>query len=152
MTAIGIGAVMLATRKGTRRHRLLGRVFLGCMLIVNVAALAIYNIDGGWTVFHWLAVASLALLAGGMIPLWLRRPQGNWMVLHSSLMTGAYIGLVTAGIAQVAGYLTAAQGSWGVWPAIVVVFAVGGMLSARYIPQTVENSAGRGATSHPSSR
>ena len=111
---------MLMTRKGTRRHRLLVRVFLICMLVVNGAALVIYNIDGGWTAFHWLAIASLTLLAGGMIPRWLHRPRHHRIVLHSSFMSGAYIGLVTAGVAQITGRMTAAYGSWGIWSTLPV--------------------------------
>ncbi|MCB1120188.1 MAG: DUF2306 domain-containing protein [Verrucomicrobiae bacterium] len=100
LAALLFGTWIIFTRKGTRRHRFLGRGYFWSMLIVNITALAIYELLQGFGPFHWLALISLVTLIAGYIPLMLKRP--NWMRVHAYFMVGSYIGLVAATSAEIA--------------------------------------------------
>lgn len=56
LLAIATGAVVVLRPKGTKFHRTVGRVYLAAMLAVNVSALAIYELFGGFGPFHAAAV------------------------------------------------------------------------------------------------
>jgi hypothetical protein len=48
------------------------------MLAVNGAALTIYELTGGFGIFHGLAVVSLVTLSAGFAAAALQRPRGRW--------------------------------------------------------------------------
>ena len=57
LAALALGAAVALARKGTRSHRWLGRAYLAAMLLLNFSALTIYDLFGGFGVFHWMALA-----------------------------------------------------------------------------------------------
>lgn len=131
ISALIFGLCVLFTRKGTRIHKQLGYAYFFNMLGMNISALFIYRLTGGFGPFHASALASLLTLIAGFIPAFLRLPHGRWLELHYELMNWSYVGLVAAGVSEAATRLPAAP----FWPAVVVgsaiVFMVGGLLIAR---------------------
>ncbi|MCU0896587.1 MAG: DUF2306 domain-containing protein [Burkholderiales bacterium] len=63
IAALGIGATLLARRKGSAAHRILGRIWAVTMLAV---ALSAFFIGNGFSWLHALALAALAGLAGAV--------------------------------------------------------------------------------------
>lgn len=94
LLAIVIGAIVILTKKGTRRHKWIGRCYVGMMLAVNLTAFLIYELFGGFGLFHWMALISLLTV---LIGYWAsRRRLPGWKVWHAYFMSGSYVGLVAA--------------------------------------------------------
>ena len=97
--ALVIGGLVLWRRKGTRAHKLLGRVWVGAMVAVALSSFWIFELrDGaGPSWIHLLSVWTLVSLA---LAVWFIR-RGN-VRAHQGLMVGTFVGLVAAGIAAMA--------------------------------------------------
>ena len=94
MLAVAIGALVILTKKGTRRHKWLGRSYVGMLLAVNLSAFMIYELFGGFGLFHWMALFSLVTVLVGYLASRIRSP--GWKVRHAYFMSGSYVGLVSA--------------------------------------------------------
>jgi uncharacterized membrane protein len=92
-----MGYLSLVLSKESKWHRLLGRVFVPCLVVLNVSALAIKV--HGFTFFHYLAIASLIIALFGMIPLMLERTQRS-MHLHITCMYGSIVAVFTGGVTE----------------------------------------------------
>src|SRR3954463_2202984 len=94
LTAVGIGVLVLARRKGTSSHKLLGRIWVALMATVALSSFWIFEIrDGaGPSLIHLLSVWTLVSLI--LAVYYIRR--GN-VRAHRGFMIGTFIGLVTAG-------------------------------------------------------
>ncbi len=99
--ALVAGTAVLLMRKGTRWHRTLGHIFLTSMIALNIISFYMYGLFGRFGPFHWMAVASLITLLAGMVPVLTRRPKGRWLELHGACISGAYVGLIAATVAEV---------------------------------------------------
>lgn len=88
VAAMAAGAVALCTRKGSARHRRCGRWYVRTMIAAQLTALLIYG-DGGFGIFHWLAVVALllVLLAAFAAP---RQARLAWSIAHVSGMVWSY--------------------------------------------------------------
>lgn len=130
VSALSIGAFILAARKGTRKHRVLGSAYLGTMILVNVAALSIFEDSVGPGIFHYLASVSIATITLGylsvLIARWLQRPP----VVHAYLMLWSYAGLTAAGTGQAAAILELNVGASVL--ATLIVFGIA--IHSRNIP------------------
>ncbi len=104
VTAIVVGAIVLRGRKGSGRHRRSGYLYLGAMVYLNLAALAI-DTKGVIGPFHVLAFVSLANLAAAYTVLLVGRAGRARTEAHGVLMMWSYAGFVTAGIGQAAARL-----------------------------------------------
>lgn len=94
------GALVIAFRKGTRTHKKLGYGFFGCMILMNITALFTHSIYS-FGPFHWMAIASLALVTCGILaPLCFRRHPG-WRRVHYDLMLWSYVGLIAAFFSEI---------------------------------------------------
>ncbi|HXG70526.1 MAG TPA: DUF2306 domain-containing protein [Gemmatimonadaceae bacterium] len=102
VSAIISGAIVLFANKGTVFHRWMGRVYVVGMLGLNVTALMIYRLFGVFGPFHVLALLSLGFIAAGIIPVWTRRPKDRWLQRHYRFITGSYLGLIAALVAEIA--------------------------------------------------
>lgn len=103
LTAIIIGAVVLLRRKGTISHRVLGTIYVICLMITNITALTMYEIDGRMTLFHWFAILSLATFTPGYIAILVYKFRRTpfWLELHRQFIAWSYYGLCAAGVWQV---------------------------------------------------
>lgn len=95
LIALITGAVVLIIPKGTKAHIRWGYVYFYAMLGLNATALTIYNLFGGWGIFHYAAVVSLASITLGMVPV-LRRKSKGWLYRHFSFMYWSVMGLYAA--------------------------------------------------------
>ena len=131
VSALIFGMCVLLTRKGTRLHKQWGYAYFINMLGLNISALFIYQLSGHFGPFHGAALASLLTLLAGFIPAYLRLPHGRWLEFHYEFMNWSYVGLIAAGVSEVATRLPSAP----FWPAVVasmfVVFLSGGILISR---------------------
>ena len=135
--ALGAGLAVWLTRKGTRRHRRLGQVYGVTMLLLNAAALLLYQETGQWGAFHWLALISLATLAAGLLPLLLGQRGAAVVGRHAYFMGWSYVGLVAAGVAQLAADRLPLPAWLAVSLASGLVIAVGAWLVHGLTPRTL---------------
>ncbi|REJ05719.1 DUF2306 domain-containing protein [Microbacterium bovistercoris] len=87
-----IGPVQFLRRRKDARHRLLGRVFGIMMYFVCLSGMFIYSLDGGFTLFHFLAIFTFTTTTIGIIAIRHRNVH-----LHRGMMIGSWAGTVTAG-------------------------------------------------------
>jgi uncharacterized membrane protein len=119
LLALVLGAAVLWIKpKGTRRHRQLGYAWVACMLFLNISALTIYRLFGGFGPFHAAAIISLSTIIPAF---WcarqarasrLRRDlkaRARWLEKHYYLMTFSYVGLVAAAVSETATRLPATR-------------------------------------------
>jgi uncharacterized membrane protein len=98
--ALAGGLLNIATRKGTRLHRLVGNAFTITLVIVCVSALGIYKMHRFWFP-HWDALATLALLAVGWSSARYKWPRRGWIYLHLTTMLLSYYMLIGGGVNEV---------------------------------------------------
>jgi uncharacterized membrane protein len=96
VVALGTGTYSLLTRKGTRRHYYLGRVYVGSMLLVLVTAFCIYTLFGRFGIVHWGAVGSAVALLVGTGSVALRSAVPGWRQWHYLGMGTSVISLYAA--------------------------------------------------------
>jgi uncharacterized membrane protein len=92
LAAVIVGATMLMFRKGTPLHRISGRVWLLLMAITALASFGIRH-NGSFSWIHLLSLMTLYSLFQAV-----RSIRGRDIVSHRRFVTGAYAGLVIAGL------------------------------------------------------
>jgi len=99
LTAVGIGVLVLARRKGTPSHKLLGRLWVALMAAVALSSFWIFEIrhGAGPSPIHLLSAWTLVSLG---LAVWFIR-RGN-VRAHRGFMIGTFIGLAAAGIGALA--------------------------------------------------
>lgn len=142
IAALTLGALVFSQRKGGVRHRLLGYLYVGALLLVNLSALLVYEESSGLGPFHILALISLATLSGGFIPALLRRPGDSWLEVHAYFMSWSYVGLVAAGAAQMSTKLVGSGMLQVVLPTVLIVL-VGALLIHSRVPEILSGLAPR---------
>ncbi len=140
IVALAAGLVVVLRRKGTRFHRWCGRVYAAAMLAVNVSALSIYDLFGGFGPFHVFALISLATVALGVITAVRRRPRDGWVEAHAYWMTWSYVGLVAAAVSETATRYLDFDFGLTVGLATAVVVGTGALLINRNVPRLVGRS------------
>jgi uncharacterized membrane protein len=142
VASLVLGAMVFFQQKGGARHRLLGYLYAGALLLVNLSALSVYEESSGPGPFHILALVSLATLSGGFIPAFRRRPRDSWLEVHAYFMSWSFVGLVAAGAAQMATKL-AGPGVLQVATPTALVVLVGALLIHRRVPRILSGFAGQ---------
>jgi len=97
--ALIAGTVILAIRKGTRKHKSWGYVYVGSMVTLLVTSFMLYELFDGFGVFHVASIISSITLFMGMWPVVKRR--GNWVVHHLAWMYWSVMGLYAAFASEV---------------------------------------------------
>lgn len=92
LPALALGAVVLARRKGDRRHRLLGRVWMATMIVTAITSFWIRGPSGGLSGIHLFSIGTLIA-----IPVALWRIRQRDVQAHQQIMVSLYIGLIVAG-------------------------------------------------------
>ena len=142
LLALLLGAVQLATRKGTPLHRVRGGLYIVLMCGVNGLALAIYEESGRVGPFHVLAVLSLVTLG---VALQASVPRGDRHFRthqHAFWMAGSYVGLVAAGLFQLATHPGPIPQSAALSAATVLTIVVAASLFLRVVPRELASSHG----------
>lgn len=136
LAAVGVGTVMVILDKGTRPHRLVGRLFAALLVGVNGTAFLLYDLLGTWGPFHWLALVSLATLGVGVTVAWLQRPT-HWLEMHGRFMSWAYAGLLAAFASEVGVRLPGVGFLPGVIVPSALVIAAAAVLIQVQVPRIV---------------
>lgn len=98
--ALITGTLVLLLKKGTDIHKRIGYLYSLSMVVLLITAFMIYNLFGGWGIFHWAAVVSSLTLAAGMIPMILKKPRKQYVSLHLNFMYWSVMGLYGAFFAE----------------------------------------------------
>ena len=96
MGAFVVGAVQLASPKGTLPHRIVGSIWVLLMLVVSISAFFIHELRiwGPWSPIHLLAIFTLV-----MLPIAVWRAHKHEVERHRRAMLGLFFGaLVIAGL------------------------------------------------------
>lgn len=96
LLAMLFGMVVIFNKKGTKLHIRFGYAYTVAMLVLNVTAFMIYKLFGTFGPFHIAALISTASLLGGIIPVYLKKPENGWLYLHYEFMNWSIIGLYAA--------------------------------------------------------
>ncbi len=99
--ALIAGTLVLIMRKGSKRHKQFGYVYVISMAILFVTAFMIYRLFKGWGIFHYATVFSLTTVLLGMIPIWTKKPANKWKSFHFRFMYWSVVGLYAAFAAEV---------------------------------------------------
>ncbi|WP_341894545.1 DUF2306 domain-containing protein [Ferrovibrio terrae] len=92
--ALLLGIMMLARRKGTLSHRLLGWIWVGLMLTAAISSFWITGMRDGYSPIHGLSVLVLVL-----VPLAVLAIRRGKVTRHRMAMTGLFFGaLVIPGL------------------------------------------------------
>ena len=99
LPALLLGALQLATPKGTRLHKALGWLWVVSMAAAAVSSFWILGLNkaGGFSIVHLLSAWTLVSLACAIA--FIRR--GN-VRAHKGFMIGTFLGLVGAGLGALA--------------------------------------------------
>ena len=93
LPAVPLGLWILLRTKGTREHKLLGRVWGVLMLVTALDTLLIRDLSGSLNPIHIFSVVTLV-----SIPLGVWRIRRGDLKGHRQAMIGPYLGLVVAGL------------------------------------------------------
>jgi uncharacterized membrane protein len=99
VTATLSGAIVLARRKGDVLHTRLGKLFIACMVLVNITAFALWP-KYGFTFFQPLALWNLVWVLLGYYYA-TKKPNKNWLINHYYFMSYAYVGVLAAALARI---------------------------------------------------
>lgn len=94
LLAIALGLVVLVSRKGTSRHRFMGRIWAGLMVFVSLTS---FGIGETFSIIHALSIWVIFGMAMAFIGI--RHIKGRrGLRIHSAFMIGNYIGLWGAAV------------------------------------------------------
>jgi uncharacterized membrane protein len=96
IASLVFGAGVFSLSKGTDLHRAVGALYVFSMFGLNMTALLIYRLFGGFDVFHVLSLINLATVLTGFGTALLQRPRKNWLKCHYYFMGWSYVGLLAA--------------------------------------------------------
>lgn len=91
--ALFLGAFVLTMRKGTAMHKLLGRIWATLMMVTAISSFWLQAFIGGIGPIHVFSVITIV-----SIPYAIWKIRIGDRIAHEQAMTGAYIGLVVAGL------------------------------------------------------
>ncbi len=95
-----VGLSIFLRPKAGRLHRTLGYVYSAAMLTMIVTAFSMYQLTGSVNLLHIFALISSIQLSRGLYHAIARKPKGGWLVIHYDWMSGSYIGLCAAFVAE----------------------------------------------------
>jgi uncharacterized membrane protein len=90
------GAIIFLRPKGTRAHAWLGWTYAATMAVVNVTALCIYRLTGGFNLFHALSIVILVMVVIGLAQVARRSRPRRWLWRHYQYMCWSFVGLLAA--------------------------------------------------------
>jgi uncharacterized membrane protein len=135
LLALVTGSYILATPKGTRAHRQVGRVYVGSMAVLLLTAFRIYFLFGRFGIVHWGAVGSVGALLVGIGAIALRRVVRAWLRWHYLGMGASVLGLYAAFLVESTyRFFPAAYFWWSTLGLATLVLAAGSLLLHRHYP------------------
>lgn len=147
--ALALGLTVLVRRKGGSWHVALGRIYLAVMLTVNLPVVFLYGATGRPGPFHVLAVISVLTTSLGWWCLHGRRRDSRGLQAHASFMTWSWIGVATAGLAQLANQQWPEQSPGPVLLVVALATAIGLVCVPRYVSRQLRRRAPDHAVAPP---
>ena len=130
LVSLVVGSLVLFLAKGTTTHRALGTTLVLCLFGLNLTALLIYRVFGGFGPFHALSVLNLIILLAGFASAVVKWPRTRWLRNHYYLMGWAYVGLLTATGAEIMVRVPGVPWMWAVVaPSLLIPIAGGAYVS-----------------------
>ena len=126
--SLTFGIVVFSLPKGTNAHRAAGALYVLSMFGLNVTALVIYRVFGGFGAFHVLSLINLALLLAGFGAVLLQRPHKTWLNYHYYFISWSYVGLVAATATEITVRLVKWPLAFAVVAPTIAVTMLGGFL------------------------
>ena len=94
LVAFFVSFFVFYNQKGTGLHKILGRIFGSSMLISAISSFFIRS-NGNFSWIHILSILTIYWLGRAI---WATRVKPkNWMYIHASNMSNAFIGIIIAG-------------------------------------------------------
>lgn len=100
LVALALGTANLVQRKGTRLHRRIGHWFLSTTLLVCATSLGIYR-QHRFFFPHWLAIATIVLVALAYGFAHFHRPRRIWLRGHITSTVLSFYMLIGGGVNEV---------------------------------------------------
>jgi uncharacterized membrane protein len=94
LVALALTPAMALMRKGTPRHKAIGWVWVGAMVVTSLTALAIPSAFNGW---RFSPIHALSLVTLFSLTMSIRARRAGNIPKHRGYMIGAAMGLVIAG-------------------------------------------------------
>ncbi|QKZ13321.1 hypothetical protein [Spirosoma sp. KUDC1026] len=142
LLAMTTGTYILFTRKGTARHRFVGRIYIVSMVLLLVTAFQIYYLFGRFGIIHWGAVGSVSTLLMGVGVIGLRAHFSSWLQWHYLGMGASVTGLYAAFVVESTYRLFQPAYFWWITlGAANAVFAIGAFLLYRHYPDWASQTA-----------
>lgn len=135
--ALASGLLVALSKKGTLFHARMGWVYVVSMVGVNVTALCIYRLLGHLGPFHVAAVLSLITIVVGLVAAVRKAPRPRWIEMHAFWMSGSYVGLCAAAVAEVATRTGWLPFWWSVAVASAIVIGAGFMIIGARVPAAI---------------
>ena len=98
LLALGLGTVNLILAKGTRRHRVVGAVWIAAMLCVTLSSFWIRELNSG--ALSWIHGLTVWTLLGMCVAVWAIRT--GRVAVHAGFMVGTMVGGFVAGAVALA--------------------------------------------------
>ncbi len=90
------GTWVLATKKGTKKHRKIGMVYVVSMGMQLLTSFLTYELFGRFGMFHWMSLLATITLLCGILPLWFKKPRYTYRYWHLNFMYWSVISLYMA--------------------------------------------------------
>jgi uncharacterized membrane protein len=102
LVALISGGAIFLMKKGNRRHRVAGYIYVLSMGTTNMSALLIYDLTKSFNLFHFFALFSLAVLAAAWWGVWkyTKTRQKKHIAMHANMMAWSWFALIMAAIAE----------------------------------------------------
>jgi uncharacterized membrane protein len=98
--ALAAGLAVVVLQKGTRTHRLIGRLYALAMYALCLSSFAIpaalLPLVGDYGIFHLFALFGTVHLTIGLAPILWRGSVRNWYTHHLYFMLWSFVGLIMA--------------------------------------------------------
>lgn len=98
--ALVFGTWVLYAKKGSKRHKQMGYAYTVCMLVLLATSFFMYNLFGGFGIFHVFSIISFTTLLAGMAPILRKKPK-SYISLHYNFMYWSVIGLYSAFLSEI---------------------------------------------------
>lgn len=122
------GVIVFLNPKGTEKHKLVGYIYAVGMIVLNVTAIPLQNMFGGFGWFHLFLLLSLPYVVSGMyFPLFGRKHK-NWTLWHFKFMSYSFIGLLAAFVAEVIIRVPLAMGVSNLNQYVAAIFLFAGLV------------------------
>ena len=91
--ALPLGAYVLLRRKGDARHRMLGRVWAGLMMLAALSSFGLRGMTGSFSPIHLLSILVVVMIPRGIV-----QAMRHDIAAHRRTMSLTYLGLAIAGL------------------------------------------------------